>query len=161
TKNLDKNITSITYNHLNLPITITFSGTNKKIDYWYDANGAKLRQVNTDGSTVKTFDYLGELVFENNAISYILHEEGRAAYESSAFQYEFFIKDHLGNVRQVIRAPVSSFRIATMEPENADEEEALFDNLPESRQGAGEHNKTPGGYATAWLNAGRNRILGP
>src|SRR5690606_36146803 len=36
TKNLDKNITSITYNHLNLPITITFSGTNKKIDYWYD-----------------------------------------------------------------------------------------------------------------------------
>jgi RHS repeat-associated protein len=161
TKNLDKNITSITYNHLNLPITITFSGTNKKINYWYDANGAKLRQVNTDGSTVKTFDYLGELVFENNAISYILHEEGRAAYESSAFQYEFFIKDHLGNVRQVIRAPISAPLVATMEPENAEEEEALFDNLPESRQGAGEHNKTPGGYATAWLNAGRNRILGP
>ncbi|KPQ08947.1 MAG: hypothetical protein HLUCCX10_16755 [Algoriphagus marincola HL-49] len=28
-------------------------------------------------------------------------------------------------------------------------------------QGAGEHNKTPGGYATAWLIADRGRILGP
>ncbi|TXD75362.1 hypothetical protein [Algoriphagus ratkowskyi] len=48
-----------------------------------------------------------------------------------------------------------------MEPENAVEEEKYFENISESRQGAGEHNKTPGGYATAWLNAGRNRILGP
>ncbi|TXE04803.1 hypothetical protein ESV85_18725 [Algoriphagus aquimarinus] len=161
TVNGDKEITSITYNHLNLPLTITFSGTNKKIDYWYDAQGVKLRQVNTDGATVKTLDYLGELVFENNAISYVLHEEGRAAYENSAFQYEFFVKDHLGNVRQVIRAPISGARIATMEPENAEEEEKEFKGIRESRQGAGEHNKTPGGYATAWLNAGRNRILGP
>ncbi len=161
TKNLDKDITSITYNHLNLPKTVTFSGTNRKIDYWYDAQGTKLRQVNTEGANVKTLDYLGELVFENNAISYILHEEGRAAYEGSAFQYEFFVRDHLGSVRQVIRAPVSGMRIATMEPENAEEEEKYFENIRESRQGAAEHNKTPGGYATAWLNAGRNRILGP
>ncbi|SIN97432.1 hypothetical protein SAMN05444394_2631 [Algoriphagus halophilus] len=48
-----------------------------------------------------------------------------------------------------------------MEPEKAEEEEELFDNIRESRQGAGEHNKTPGGYATAWLNADRGRILGP
>ena len=71
------------------------------------------------------------------------------------------IKDHLGNVRQVVRAPQSAFRIATMEPEKAAEEEELFQNIKESRQGAGEHNKTPGGYATAWLNADRGRILGP
>ncbi|WP_240511047.1 hypothetical protein [Algoriphagus antarcticus] len=160
-KNLDKEITSIAYNHLNLPATITFSGTNKKIDYWYDAQGTKLRQVTTDGATVKRLDYLGELVFDNSAISYVLHEEGRATYENSAFQYEFFVKDHLGNVRQVIRAPISGARIATMEPENAEEEEKDFEGIRESRQGAGEHNKTPGGYATAWLNAGRNRILGP
>ncbi|MHA7128585.1 hypothetical protein [Algoriphagus namhaensis] len=161
TVNSDKNITSITYNHLNLPATITFLGTNKKIEYWYNAEGVKVRQVNTDGATVKTIDYIGEFVFENSAMSYILHEEGRAAFESGAFQYEFFIKDHLGNVRQVVRAPVSAFRIATMEPEKAEEEEELFQNIKETRQGAGEHNKTPGGYATAWLNADRGRILGP
>jgi hypothetical protein len=48
-----------------------------------------------------------------------------------------------------------------MEPENADKEEEEFENIRESRQGASEHNKTPGGYATAWLNADRGRILGP
>lgn len=48
-----------------------------------------------------------------------------------------------------------------MEPEKAEEGEELFENIKESRQGAAEHNKTPGGYATAWLNADRNRILGP
>ncbi|MDP3473431.1 MAG: hypothetical protein Q8S14_16305, partial [Algoriphagus sp.] len=69
---------------------------------------------------------------------------------------------HGGHVdRQVVRAPVSSSRIATMEPENADKEEEEFENIRESRQGASEHNKTPGGYATAWLNADRGRILGP
>ncbi|GMQ31701.1 hypothetical protein Aconfl_43460 [Algoriphagus confluentis] len=97
TINWDKNITFITYNHLNLPRTITFSGTNKKIEYWYIADGVKVLQVNTDGTTVHTIDYIEEFVFENSAISYILHEEGRASIESGVFQYEFFIKDHLGN----------------------------------------------------------------
>lgn len=160
-KNLDKEINSITYNHLNLPQVITFTGTNRKIEYQYTAEGVKVRQVNTDGATVKTYDYLGEFVFENSALSYVLHEEGRAALESSVFQYEFFIKDHLGNVRQVVRAPLAGGRIATMEPENAEEEEKYFKNIKESRQGAAEHNKTPGGYATAWLNAERGRIVGP
>jgi RHS repeat-associated protein len=159
--NSDQYSVVITYNHLNLPRSIVFSGTGRRLDYWYNAEGVKVRQVNTNGTTVTTLDYLGEFVFENNALSYIIHEEGRAAYENSAFQYEFFIKDHLGNVRQVVRNPTSNLRVATMEPENAEEEEKHFKNIKESRQGAGEHNKTPGGYATAWLNAERGRILGP
>ncbi|KPQ08949.1 MAG: RHS repeat-associated core domain [Algoriphagus marincola HL-49] len=161
TQNLDKEINSITYNHLNLPKVITFTGSNRRIEYQYNAEGMKVQQINRDGSTVTTLNYIGEFVLEGSAMSYILHEEGRAAFESGAFQYEFFIKDHLGNVRQVVRAPVSAFRIATMEPEKAAEEEELFQNIKETRQGAGEHNKTPGGYATAWLNAERGRILGP
>jgi RHS repeat-associated protein len=161
TQNLDKQINSITYNHLNLPKVITFTGSNRRIEYQYNAEGMKVQQINRDGSTVTTLNYIGEFVLEGSAMSYILHEEGRAAFESGAFQYEFFIKDHLGNVRQVVRAPVSAFRIATMEPEKAVEEEELFQNIKETRQGAGEHNKTPGGYATAWLNADRGRILGP
>lgn len=43
---------------------------------------------------------------------------------------------------------------------NAGAEEEWFQNIKESRQGASEHNKTPGGYSTAWLNADRGRILG-
>ncbi|SIN97360.1 hypothetical protein [Algoriphagus halophilus] len=106
-------------------------------------------------------DFTTLLSVENNSLSYIIYEEGRASKESSVFQYEFFIKDHLGNVRQVVRAPNSAMRIATIEPENAEEEEKYFKNIRESRQGAAEHNKTPAGYATAWLNADRGRILGP
>ncbi|EMS31155.1 hypothetical protein C943_02595 [Mariniradius saccharolyticus AK6] len=97
--------------------------------------------------------------------THLVHEEGRVTQESGTFKYEFFVKDHLGNVRQVLKGPETTsggvFRLATMEPENAEEEKKYFANLDESRQGAGEHNLTPGGYATAWLNADRGRILGP
>jgi RHS repeat-associated protein len=110
---------------------------------------------------VKTYDYIEEFVYEDNTLSYIIHPEGRVANENSTLTYEFFVKDHLGNVCQVVRAPQSAFRIATMEPENAEQKEEDFQNIKESRQGAGEHNKTPGGYSTAWLNADRGRILGP
>jgi RHS repeat-associated protein len=166
TKNLDKEINWITYNYLNMPAIITFTGSNRKIENQYNNDGIKVRQINTNGANQTRLDYIGEFVFEKintatTTLSYILHEEGRATLENSAFQYEFFVKDHLGNVRQVVRAPQSAFRIATMEPEKAAEEEEFFQNIKESRQGAGEHNKTPGGYATAWLNADRGRILGP
>ena len=48
-----------------------------------------------------------------------------------------------------------------MEPENEESEKEYFENITESRQGAIEHNVTEGGYAVAWLNADRGRILGP
>jgi hypothetical protein len=165
TASADKEITSITYNYLNLPAVITFSGTNRRIDYWYDNEGKKLRQISTDGASSTTLDYIGEFVYEKintgaSNLAYIIHPEGRVANENSTLTYEFFIKDHLGNVRQVVRAPQTAYRLATMEQEKAEEEEKLFQNIKESRQGASEHNKTPGGYATAWLNAERGRILG-
>ncbi len=40
----NKNITSIVYNHLNLPVSINF-GTGSSIVYMYDATGVKLRKV--------------------------------------------------------------------------------------------------------------------
>lgn len=57
-------------------------------------------------------------------------------------KYEFFVKDHLGNVRQVIRAPEQAMRVATMEPDRAEEEEEEFRNIKESRQPAAAHNTT-------------------
>src|SRR5690606_28503075 len=54
TKDLNKNITAITYNHLNLPELITISGKGS-IRYQYDAAGNKLKKTVTDntGSTPK------------------------------------------------------------------------------------------------------------
>lgn len=37
TRNADKRIASITYNHLNLPDTVTFTGSTGRIEYSYDA----------------------------------------------------------------------------------------------------------------------------
>ncbi len=71
------------------------------------------------------------------------------------------IKDHLGNVRQVLRGPEIEVYLATMETESADEEGQHFRQLDESRQSDLEHNVTAGGDKVAWLNADRGRILGP
>ena len=160
--NLDKQISNITYNYLNLPQQVTFTGTIGKIVYTYDAEGNKLKQQVYNNTTLsKTTDYIGELVFENGTLDYLLHEEGRIAYESGQYQYEYFTKDHLGNVRQVLRAPDVSSRMATMEMAVAPEEEMQFEQLSETRQSGAEHNVTPGGNQVVWLNAGRGRSLGP
>lgn len=167
TSNADKEITAISYFHHNLPREITLSGTNRKVVYQYDAEGNKVRETQHNGVTSTIRDYVGEfvLVGGTGTIDHLVHEEGRVTQESGTFKYEFFVKDHLGNVRQVLKGPETTsggvFRLATMEPENAEEEKKYFTNLDESRQGAGEHNLTPGGYATVWLNADRGRILGP
>ncbi|MBC6369236.1 hypothetical protein DDT91_20790, partial [Algoriphagus sp. AK58] len=62
--NNDQYSVVITYNHLNLPKSIIFSGTGRSLTYWYNAEGVKVRQVNVEGATTTTLDYLGEFVFE-------------------------------------------------------------------------------------------------
>jgi RHS repeat-associated protein len=161
TANADKEITAISYFHHNLPREITLSGTNRRVVYQYDAEGNKVRETQQDGATSTVRDYVGEFVLVGGTMDYLIHEEGKVSYESGVPKYEFFVKDHLGNVRQVIRAPEQAMRVATMEPDRAEEEEEEFGNIKESRQPAAAHNTTPGGYATAWLNAARNRTLGP
>jgi RHS repeat-associated protein len=162
TSNKDKRIASVTYNHLNLPDTVTFTGSTGKITYGYDALGNKLTQKVYNGSTLgKTRQYIGEMVYLDGTLDYLVHEEGRVAYEANTFQYEFFVRDHLGNVRQVIRNPNTQVFMATMETQEAATEEGIFSQLSESRQLAPEHNKTVGGNEVAWLNASRGRLLGP
>ncbi|MCH7411523.1 DUF6443 domain-containing protein, partial [Belliella sp. DSM 111904] len=163
TVNSDKGITSITYNHLNLPTEIVFTGTNRRILYDYDADGVKVRQRVYTGSTSpsSTTNYIGEFVFNGSAIDYILHEEGRVVYETGGSFYEYNIKDHLGNVRQVMRVPTAQGFMATMEDTHAAEEEDNFTMLSESRQSGVEHNVTEGGNKVAWLNSARGRTLGP
>jgi len=115
----------------------------------------------TSGSLTKTQDYVGEVVYADGLLDYLIHEEGRVAYEDNFYQYEYFVKDHLGNVRQVLRIPEDQLLVATMEMENSADEELAFSQLGVSRQVGPEHNVTEGGNQVAWLNAERGRILGP
>jgi hypothetical protein len=147
----NKGITSIEYNDLNLPKEITFASGNR-ILYYYDAAGVKIRKVveeQIEGSTATTTTYYeGSLQFtekegypdpaDNHArmIDFIMTDEGRAVPGTSVgdYDYEYFVKDHLGNTRAVVTtADNSTTFTATMESENAQQEESEFKNVAETR----------------------------
>ena len=99
TKDLNKNITGISYNCLNLPNTVTFSD-GSTITYIYGADGTKLRTVHKIGTTTTTTDYCGNVVYENGVQKLLLTEEGYVTLSDS--KYHYYLKDHQGNNRVVI-----------------------------------------------------------
>lgn len=161
----NKNIASITYNHLNLPLVVTVNndnGTQKgTITYMYDGAGTKLKKVSTENSATVNFNgtnyttsittttmYMGGFVYESKAygnaalaslqytdqLQFIAHEEGKIRLRTSdnTFQWDYFLKDHLGNVRMVI----------TEEDDNINQYEQLtFEDLNVSQQNAQWENK--------------------
>ena len=99
TKDLNKGISGITYNFLNLPNVVTFSD-GSTITYTYGADGTKLRTVHKIGSTTTTTDYCGNVVYENGVQKLLLTEEGYVTLSDS--KYNYYLKDHQGNNRVVI-----------------------------------------------------------
>ena len=99
TKDLNKGISGITYNFLNLPNVVTFSD-GSTITYTYGADGTKLRTVHKIGSTTTTTDYCGNVVYENGVQKLLLTEEGYITLSDS--KYHYYLKDHQGNNRVVI-----------------------------------------------------------
>ncbi len=101
TKDLNKNIASISYNSLNLPSVVAFADGNT-VSYGYDAAGSKLSVAYTvGGSTVKT-EYAGNKVYRNGTLSMILTEEGYITLSGTTPTYHYYLKDHQGNNRVVI-----------------------------------------------------------
>lgn len=99
TKDLNKNITDIQYNFLNLPDTVTFSD-GSTISYLYSADGVKLRTIHKIGSTTTTTYYCNNVVYENGVQKLLLTEEGYLSLNDS--KYHYYLKDHQGNNRVVI-----------------------------------------------------------
>jgi len=91
---VNKSITAITYNHLNLPVDISILGGT--IHYDYDAKGVKQRKVvnqNTITSYAEGFQYEGiDLKFFPTSEGYVNHSNG-------IFEYIYQYKDHLGTNR--------------------------------------------------------------
>ena len=99
TKDLNKNITAIQYNCLNLPSRVMFANGNS-ISYLYDAAGRKLRTVHVlEGDSVTT-DYCGNVVYENGVPQILLTEVGYVSLTDG--QYHYYLKDHQGNNRVVV-----------------------------------------------------------
>jgi RHS repeat-associated protein len=122
----NKDIGSITYNHLNLPVTIAINspsgvgGGKGTISYTYDAAGNKLKKVTVEspplgggGAKTTTTYYVSGFVYEqvnSNPVTlqFFGHEEGRIREQKDAngtvtgYVFDYMIKDHLGNVRMVL-----------------------------------------------------------
>jgi len=95
-KDLNKGITNIEYNFLNLPERVDF--VDKSSKYVYSASGEKIQNILTG----KKLTYNGSFVYEGSSLKYILNAEGRYVANGSKGAYEYNITDHLGNVRMVL-----------------------------------------------------------
>jgi RHS repeat-associated protein len=153
----NKQISNITYNYLNLPEIIEFTITSRpsnpidRIVYTYDASGAKLRteiyqygtpSATPNGTKVWTTDYVGGIQYDQSqnqatrVLSFVATPEGRVLKNSSGWDYEYFYKDHQGNVRLTygqLKETVS-YR-ATMETQLASTEGQNFPSLSNTADG--------------------------
>ncbi|WP_412560624.1 DUF6443 domain-containing protein [Winogradskyella sp. MIT101101] len=101
TSDANKDISSIDYNHLNLPTRVGFYSDHVDIDYIYDATGTKLKKI--VGSTGTTTEYAGNFIYENGVFKMFSHPEGYvekvSSGKSTTYEYAYQYKDHLGNIR--------------------------------------------------------------
>ncbi|WEK17959.1 MAG: DUF6443 domain-containing protein [Candidatus Pedobacter colombiensis] len=143
---LNKKISAIRYNHLNKPSRITVDGKGT-INYTYDAAGNRIRKVMVDAVTAATeqWDYVGNFVYKNRELQYILNDEGRARPIAAGhaeyaavpdgewqtkFVYDYFVKDHLGNVRSTINSKPNAYPYLAMHNiSTANIENLIFDNI--------------------------------
>lgn len=134
--------TAIAYSQLNKPEIILMGGTNEgKIVNIYDALGNRLQKRTKAKNSNQTdvFDYIGNFVYKNDTLQYVLNSEGRARPVANSsnelkFTFDYFVKDHLGNVRSTLNAePSDETYLARHEISLAGVEQLVFDNIPTVR----------------------------
>jgi RHS repeat-associated protein len=108
TRDKNKGITEITYNHLNLPEKIVFGNAGQmansnKINYIYTANGTKLEKEVTqlNGNTTQTTtQYAAGMIYKDGDLEFFPQPEGYVQPDAnSGYEYVYQYKDHLGNIR--------------------------------------------------------------
>ncbi|MDC8100389.1 DUF6443 domain-containing protein [Chryseobacterium rhizosphaerae] len=107
TKHLDKNITEIKYNFLNLPndLTVNYSTASQTTQYIYRSDGTKIRKLFKSGGRggTKIVDYLDGFQYEEgiffpeHSLYFSPTSEGYYDYQDNRYIYQY--KDHLGNIR--------------------------------------------------------------
>lgn len=89
------------YNDLNKVSRISSIGDpSKYISFEYSSTGVRVKKsIYQSGNIVRELKYLDEFIYEGGQISSVSNAEGRVRFVQGAAKYEYFIKDHLGNVR--------------------------------------------------------------
>jgi len=107
TRDNNKGIDNILYNHLNLPVEIIF-GTGNKIEYLYNAVGQKVRKTVTKDAVATVTDYLDGFQYTDAKLNFFPHAEGYVKVTlceeceqqyQVRFNYVYNYLDHLGNIR--------------------------------------------------------------
>lgn len=136
-------------------------GSSRTIQFTYDASGKKLKKVifeiaglNTDKTTTTT--YVGAFEYETKVtnpfggpdptdhtdlLQQIGFEEGRIRFKPAvqttpaSFEMDYFVKDHLGNVRMVLTDEWSKYQYipASMEDAIFSGEQEIYSNLPSTK----------------------------
>ncbi|MEM8567819.1 MAG: RHS repeat-associated core domain-containing protein, partial [Bacteroidota bacterium] len=151
TQDLNQDIVRIAYNHLNRPDTIELTG-NRMMLFTYDADGIKLSQQNYENGVLqRKVDFVGDFYYENDSLKHINHEEGRILVNDQDYTYTYYLKDHTNATRLIFTTDPQQYAFtATMESENASEEDSYFEGL--DRVAFTSANHTPGGNEVVRLN---------
>ena len=98
---VNKRITKIEYNYLNLPQEIQFGGSSVKLQFVYDASGVKLQKRFVYSNTlIYTIDYVNGVEYKNNVLQRLNHIEGGVTRNTDGtYAQEYVLRDHLGNTR--------------------------------------------------------------
>ena len=98
-QDLNKKISEIQYNCLNLPSRIEFEDGGV-ISYLYDAKGTKFRTTHVIAGKTTTTDYFDDAIYENGVLTTLLTELGYISLVDG--KYHYYLKDHQGNNRVVV-----------------------------------------------------------
>ncbi|MFZ1560387.1 MAG: RHS repeat-associated core domain-containing protein [Saprospiraceae bacterium] len=91
------------YNYHNLPYRIV-GAENDQLQLLYGADGTLLQRKYLKNNIVITkTDYLRGVEYKSDTLESVHHPDGRAIKSGSDWIYEYWIKDHLGNVRVTYR----------------------------------------------------------
>jgi len=98
TESTGRHDVNILYNYLNLPREIvTCTDT---IHYIYDATGNKWAEYYSGTQTFEKY-YMGNFQYTNQNLDYIHNAYGRIRLKNDEYHYDYYLSDHLGNVRAV------------------------------------------------------------
>ncbi len=91
------------YNYHNLPYRIV-GAENDQLQLLYASDGSLLQRKYLKNNIVITkTDYLRGVEYKSDTLESVHHPDGRAIKSGSDWIYEYWIKDHLGNVRVTYR----------------------------------------------------------
>ena len=103
TSDLNRRISSVSYNRQNRPARIKHSGGTETFTYLPDGTKRGRTVLGKDRFLSRT-EYRGNLVCADDTLKYILFDGGLIAMDRAEPEYLFFLRDHLGSTRVVARS---------------------------------------------------------